>query len=784
MQDNKMENSSTHLPIRKDRTKMIDFILALGALLISLVSFYLLWDERWLFENFYQKTLVGEVKIIAQLDQIHNDVRHRSKGKIQWMPASTHDALAEGELVFTGNSSYSKIVFKNGKSIELGPEGLISIQEEKNGEVELTFFKGSMKGELSEGLAIKIQDESGKTKTIRSKGAKIKLHGGNLKVLSGSAIINKTALKSGQQLDVASTGQRAPTQFEANQLIDPPVPLFPKDKDRFRLRYNKDLAFEVFSNDPVDLYEIQIRRDGQSWDQSIVKSSKTTMLKVQGLPPAQYYWRARSKAHEYGWGEFSKEHSFMALPPIEKLKAPVVKERYFELQVRLEKTFYDYLSKFINFFISDSKAAEEDERVLELNWDHDPHADHHQIDIATDSNFTKIVHSAQVNSDHFQWKDYFPGHFYWRVRSFSNETGHGPYSDPGEFLIKLKPPTKIKAKETPKGDKVNLSWQASKFAQSYRIEWGKNSKTLKNKARWKGPPKKQLDKLEKSENLAFKVCYESAHPDGLMESCSQTKNYQFKQRQPAQKIEAPPVIQKPPPQSEVANNRTTLPPPKEKAKWPRHRYIEAQAFYASDTISQVTPADYSNIPAASYSGSSALNLSLRSRFRPNRGSFGILADGDIRRWLIEGGNLIGLDLWGGLYFSKVMSSSGQLNVAAGGGNRTLPYFENNAGELSIKGRRSWFIFESLTYTHAFSRGFLLETELMLQQAVGNFSQLTYKPQVKGLMPLASGKFWWGPYAFYESHTYKLNLEEVGGTTREGEGTNKQFSLGILFSIPL
>ena len=396
------------------------------------------------FVGLFSKVGKSTNKPIANLSIVAGDVRFQPLSVPTWNSAIRGTELAAGDSVFTGNASKATVAFfDQGSSIELAPESMVVIRKLAGDfEVELKrgYFIANFEGKNSR-LAVR---SAGKVPSIINAG----ITGGRIAVdsdqdsaftiLSGSAEItagSKTSqVESGGSLLMSTL---SPLSNEA-PLLSSPAPgatiasvtgesvilkwnVIKKASATAKVEYIVEVATDISFNKPV-----------------FSLKTAEAFVSLPSLATGLYYWRVGTAGSSNGKTAFSIPRELNVFSD----RAP----RLFQPAdgaVFSAASQRSYLVKSGNSATADNDAdknsANQQRSAAFFDWEELANATGHQLEIASDKEFTKIVRKVETIFASATVVGLRDGSYFWRATSNLDGDRKSPASQIFKFkLVSIK----------------------------------------------------------------------------------------------------------------------------------------------------------------------------------------------------------------------------------------------------------------------------------------------------------------------------------------------------------
>jgi serine/threonine protein kinase len=122
-----------------------------------------------------------------------------------------------------------------------------------------------------------------------------------------------------------------------------------------------------------------------------------------------------------------------------------------------------------------------------LIWSSSAGAEAYQVQIATDSHFSRILVATNTPDTYFKWSKPLIGHFFWRVRAAGHRYLNSEFSQLGQLTVKLAPPKTLHPQYSFQGMSKNkvgseqiIDWTSTRFVDAYEISVSKDSSMKKS----------------------------------------------------------------------------------------------------------------------------------------------------------------------------------------------------------------------------------------------------------------------------------------------------------------
>lgn len=273
----------------------------------------------------------------------------------------------------------------------------------------------------------------------------------------------------------------------------PPLVAFPMDRARF--------TFEEQPNDESPRLTVVSRWIPKSaatkWQVQLATTPdfstgvralevEETSANLGALSEGNYYLRIR--ARDWSDALWSDTQSFaISRRPPASLKPPqiVTGDEVFFLTTKATGVNQETL-----FALKPEQVSQYVEAIPELAWNAIPGAVTYDLEIATDEEFTRIIHRAQIPQTRYGWESVRLGEFFWRIRSVSMGNQRGSFATPQTLTVQLAPPrnltdekvveevTVLTQMESPPAPFL-LRWSPTLFTARYELEFDKNANFAK-----------------------------------------------------------------------------------------------------------------------------------------------------------------------------------------------------------------------------------------------------------------------------------------------------------------
>lgn len=468
--------------------------------LFSLIGFlYLMYDDSILTDWSDRP----DTAAIGEIASVRGDVRQKHFSRFSWKSLRRGTGLFEGDSIFTGAAGSAVVVLKDGTKVNLTPNSLVSFNVKEN-QMALNLQFGTFKGQLASPGSLKVQvgDE---TVTLDGSGAQVELKSGNgveLTVLEGNLGVNSggstTQLDPSKMLTINSqpgkkaalleSAARARSMFEGDgeaprelkplpkQAEDETEAKAKKAKNAFvkitepapnaRLSVRTDessqptekpvvrIKWDDSREKPASDYQVQMAADPYFQDVILTQESKKQEWTTPPLTPSSYYVRVRPRSEKREWSEpVPFDFAYQPpgpMPPPKALSAPA------------------------------PRIGNATGEPLAFTWAPVLRADHYEVEVSRDPEFTNVVRRATTRDTRFLLNYDETGSYFVRVRAVSAKGAPGDFQNLGRVtigndqpLLAQVDPISILA-ATPEAEPepvpVALQWSPAPLAKQYEIE--------------------------------------------------------------------------------------------------------------------------------------------------------------------------------------------------------------------------------------------------------------------------------------------------------------------------
>jgi hypothetical protein len=525
-----------------NRLNKLERRILLTASVLSLLFLLLLLNDSWLDFNYSTNTQQEIGTVIEKA----NDVRYKRATKFMWRKARSKISLSNGDSIFTGANSKSKIQLKDGSILEIEENSLI-VFNTSPGENQLDFkyrvLSGSMTVTDKENKKITIEDPvriakkqiekniiEGKAKSTDSSKSnspqvtklappKITFPTQNYKFEikfddlgnSTSTRIIKTKWKGfnkNAEFEYQLATDSDFNQLLANQIISQNEffsPELSKGNHFIRVReklnsqvsaWSKVVAFEVIENRPEPLAAPILVRKNIQYKSPSEQPPIFAWRKVDGA--AQYIFeisrfedfstKAELKVNDlnFKWKKFEKGDFYFRVYATKKNGYPGKISETGKITVLVEKPILSPVEPKEIF----GKSPEDpgDPQEFKLEWSSQPLADKYEIQVSENEDFSAPI-KLETSNPSSPVTIEKPGTFKWRVRPLDQDGKPlSGFSSPGAIVYNLKVPLASPQLIEP-AENITLYFQKN-LPQVFWLEWGSVRQA-------------EAYKLEVSQNLDF-----------------------------------------------------------------------------------------------------------------------------------------------------------------------------------------------------------------------------------------------------------------------------------------
>lgn len=445
----------------------------LVAIICCFVFSYLLYDDSLI--DFDDRS--ASTPLVGVISDKTNDVRQKFSRQYLWRPSKLKAAIHQGDSLFTGTNSQSKVILSDGSEILIKENSLIVFSNSK-GDVGLDFKFGQVVANFSATSKMKLQ-ECGEDFEISGKNGQLQFDkeagckGLRVKVVSGEVAINgkkfvtpAVALLNKGSKPVAVTASPV-EKIAATKII--PSPLITEPIDHFNHILNYDENDKLLSANTLAikwtfpkkaLFDVELSQDAlfkQIVDKSIESGYQKTSPQ---LAMGNYYLRVREHQDPKSKVITSKPWSKTVHFSVSKnFRPPTI-----EPPVLLTKNII-------------YQAPADNPPVFK--WQAAKGAAKYVFEIAKQPDF-KDKTEISLDQLRFEWSKYSRGKYHFRVLGLSPKGYRGPVSETGFVDIRLaRPllepvaPLTVQGK-TPEdqGDpqEFKVKWTGLPIAESYKVE--------------------------------------------------------------------------------------------------------------------------------------------------------------------------------------------------------------------------------------------------------------------------------------------------------------------------
>lgn len=408
----------------------------------------------------------SQLKVIGTLTESTNDVRHKISKQYMWRPARSKIEIHQGDSLFTGAESESRVELLDGSEMIIKENSLVVFNMDNN-QLNMNFSFGKLTVLTGD---VKINGEDApKNKPLFIQTGKVpKLAVVPPKVVKPVVVAKPTPTP--QPTPVAAVTVATPTPaptpvpLVAPQITSPDYNYTHTLEKTESGKWNRDRKFKISwaHPDTNSEFEMQVSADPEFKDQLSTLPAKGLSALTPELAAGTYFARVKERIadpqREVPWSNVYsftiKELSFDA-----KLTAPV-----------LLTTKLNYIST--------------DKNLPVFRWKPVKGAGQYFLELSASSDF-KDNRETSVKTTSYQWTHFAKGRFYFRVFAATEKGSRGPSSAVGEINVELKkpmitplPPRTVLAKnENDPGEpqEFKVKWTGLAIADSYEVQMGTDS---------------------------------------------------------------------------------------------------------------------------------------------------------------------------------------------------------------------------------------------------------------------------------------------------------------------
>ena len=244
-----------------------NIVVTLICLLIILGCVYFIQNDK-----LFKSRNISSTESIGQLVQPKKDVRLKDDTSYTWLKVDATELLADGDSIFTGNSSSALVKLKNGQEIFLAPNSLI----------KLKFDKDQMTIDIPYG-AVKM-DKVVSNVVINDCGQKYALaQGDDAVALDKSKKCGTTKVKT---RSIATVNKIKASQAKVEVTLDPPVVVAPPPAPDPEVVH--EAPVELPQPPPiVELTQPSVEKLALKYD--LAKPTEPAVIKWEQVPSASGY---------------------------------------------------------------------------------------------------------------------------------------------------------------------------------------------------------------------------------------------------------------------------------------------------------------------------------------------------------------------------------------------------------------------------------------------------------------------------------------------------------------
>lgn len=375
---------------------------------LGMIGFsYILIDESFI-KSYLQKTNSSQ-QIIGEAGEISNDVRRRMQRSLTWYSLDQEEAIYEGDSLFTGAESSTKVIFNDGVNISVDENSLVYLSKVNN-ELTLNLESGVLAANVKARQNINLvqngkiarvsANNSGQIQIQKDNDGSIKLRSNDVSLRINSEIDNETLDNKNQELNIDSDLKFEKRTFD--------IDLQSPSTDQVILSQSVNFKWQTQAQS-FEEYKVIIS-ENSNFSPSISMTSKSKSLEWT-LPETnkRYFWRVEANnstadgQSSVGWFYSSTNKGPELVQPVDGLKLKLV-DRQENKEVK-----FSWLSRF--------------------------QAESYEIQVSKDSRFQPVLSSQVVSSTEFGPGRFLKGDYYWRVRAVYSKTNFSEWSEVNTFSV-------------------------------------------------------------------------------------------------------------------------------------------------------------------------------------------------------------------------------------------------------------------------------------------------------------------------------------------------------------
>lgn len=407
-------------------------IIAAALVALAVSAFFFMRDDQG-FSN------REELQPVGKFSTYRNDVRRRIETGLAWGTVSKNDVVYEGDSIFTGDDSETRIALDGGGYIVVAPKSLVVIRS-KSRKLEVDLQYGSLQGKVAgeQGLLIK---QGADSKEIQGQGAEIQLvreqlsNETRVQVLKGQVTVKPVARVANRSGSKAGKAPPPPTEASnfAPQVIKqdevlqitskaPPVVkkldttlVAPLSGKMIWLPTGENVKFEwkVSSGKPRPS-RIEFAKDSKFADVTFKSDVSGTSFEMtdRDRPDGPFYWRV------------SPQNEAEALPTLPA-----------RLTVFPDTPPTPAFPSDRQVFTLNTDGGEAGKEVL-LSWDDKAGSSSYKVQVAKDAEFQEIVLDRKATTPSERTLPLGVGEYHWRIKGEHPERASSPWSLVQTFVVK------------------------------------------------------------------------------------------------------------------------------------------------------------------------------------------------------------------------------------------------------------------------------------------------------------------------------------------------------------
>ncbi len=286
---------------------------------------------------------------------------------------------------------------------------------------------------------------------------------------------------------------KSPTNAFTIAEDNPPQFIFPRNNMRFTFEEQPgedgrrlQVAMRWYPKSVSIKWEVQLATSPDFAKDLKIFESRDPSLNLGLLSEGEYHSRIRAK--DWSDAQWSDTASFYILrrPPA-SMKPPQLLsvDDTFLLSTKTVGVTAQELA-----LASQSKTGEYVEAIPELAWNTIPGATSYDLEISSNSDFSRIIHRAEVPSTRYGWESVRLGRYYWRIRSINSGSRRGTFSESQKLVVTLAPPRNLTNEKVIEEITAVMQmesapppflirWSPTLFTVRYEMEFDKGAKMEK-----------------------------------------------------------------------------------------------------------------------------------------------------------------------------------------------------------------------------------------------------------------------------------------------------------------